>query len=249
MKADVYGSPWDDLEEILRDFLLKATLCDEGVIYVVSPWISNISFDKMLISHPKLVCNNILEALKQLRRSFDVRVITRCYDDRISPKELYTARLLLQEIESRKSSTLLMVLGEIVGNLIEAIESINMIRTLITNNVEVRFVPNLHAKIYISPAEVLIGSANLTVTGIKSKLKHANSELIVRVKREDPIYDRILSLAERYFEMGYPEERCVKEVLRKINKTLSEIKLRFDSLHEIEMFIENLRDQYLKLSV
>lgn len=249
MKVDVYSSPWNDLEEVLRGFLLRASLCNEGVIYIISPWISNIPFERTLISHPKLMCNNMLDALKQLKKFFDVKVVTRCYDDRISPTELYTAKLLLQEIEGRKSSALIPVLSEIVENLMGALETVTMIRALIAENIDVRFLHNLHAKIYVSPAEALIGSANLTISGMKSKSKYANSEILVKVSKEDAAYYEILRVAKQYFEMGVSEEECIKGMLKKINTTLHEVGLQFNNLREIEMFIDNLREQCIKLSL
>lgn len=246
MKLSIYGSPWNDLEEILRDFLLRASSSNEGVIYIISPWISDIPLDQMLICHPRLMCNSVLEALKQLRIFFKVKVVTRCYDDRISPAKLYIANLLAQEIKSKKSPALVTILGEVVEDLVKAVESMRMIRALIADNIEVRFLYNLHAKIYLSPIEALVGSANLTISGMKSGSRYANSEVLLRISREDPIYEKILHLAEQYFKIGVNEEECVKNLLKKINETLSEFGSRFNNLHEIETFVENLRDLYLR---
>ena len=65
--------------------------------------------------------------------------------------------------------------------------------------VEFRLLPNLHAKIYAAPAQVLIGSSNLSCAGRRTQFE-ANH----RVRVNDPDFREIHRTAETYRHQGKP---------------------------------------------
>jgi len=233
------------IEQAFLDLFYEEFLTEEhDDIYIISPWITPFSFSKKIVVYPYIVADNIVDVLLGLVKiGVKVKILTRCIDDLLPLDKLYLVDLILQSAGDEVNYK---VLREIYDYLINDIKwAINRMKAIILlskSGIEIRYdvgedlySNRLHSKMYVGSKKAIIGSANLTQSGIVDN--RGNKEFILVVDREEPLYEKIREAAIKYFEQGYNFERCEKRIIRTINRILTE---KFISLNDFMKYMERV---------
>mgnify|MGYP000347782792 CR=1 FL=1 len=231
---EVYCSTQESklLEEFFKRFLAEEAGRE---LYIISPWISEVRFERRLVYHPYLDAESSVEALAQLARLSNVYIVTRYYDDVLSPSRILSWQQIYKAYRESPTPTL----EELYKEVIEEIKSVLIrIRTLERlsriDNIHVRFNNRIHAKIYVGERYAIVGSANFTTYA----LKNYNNECILLISKEEneELFKRIRSYARIYFEEAFKEPECEKTFLRRLKR----LGLHFNSLAELRSALERL---------
>jgi len=239
--VEVYCTPFYDkfLEEPFKRFFIEEASYRGGELYIISPWITKISFKRRLVYHPYLDAGDSVEVLTQLAKlGKRIYVVTRYYDDVLKPYKLYfwyqLYRVYMKETAPELSELYNEMTKEIKQTLhrMEALEELAKIK-----GIAVKFNSKIHSKIYVGEKYAIIGSANFTTPA----LKNLNDECILLISREEEAYTSIKKYAKKYFHNALCEKECLRMLLQKLHSSkLNFSELNFDSLETIKTFLRSL---------
>lgn len=226
-KASLYCRPGHGRpDEALRVFLTDAFSSD--FVYIVSPWITNFRLRSRVVAYPYISSNRLLDVVEKLAESGKrVTVVTRCFNDFIPYDIIYF--MVMHDIGASKirNEELLSYLGKQVSDLKNRIESYLKIvemsskypSIVLRTDVENK----LHSKIYLIDRYALMGSANLTGSGM-----NWNYECLTVIGADTQTYSSLLKYAEelanRLKSFGDCEEAALKAVEQRTGLRLNSVK-------------------------
>lgn len=195
----VYPEPAGIAPRIV-DLMIGALTAEGATIWLVSPWMTDFDFDLqsrgVLLPYfgSERTSVTFCELVKLVARRNQVSVLLRPphvligRGDLARTVELLRARAALAPAADDSAVRAALALLEheterIASSAVSQRGTIEFARTLRRHaNISVRFNPRLHAKIVTTPAAALVGSANLTWSGMNS-----NDEIMVQVDEPSAI--------------------------------------------------------------
>jgi len=239
--VEVYCTPFYDnfLEEPFKRFFVEEASHRGGELYIISPWITKISFERRLVYHPYLDAGDSVEALAQLAKlGKRIYVVTRYHDDVLKPYKLYFWYQLYRAYMKETTPELIELYNEMVEEVKQTLHRIEILEELSRiNGVSLKFNSKVHSKIYVGEKYAIIGSANFTAPA----WKNLNDECILLISREEEVYSPIKKYAEEYFHKAMCENAYLKALLQKLyNSKLNFLGLNFDSLEAIKSFLRSI---------
>lgn len=219
------------LEDAFKHFLVEEA---GGDLYIVSPWISEVIFERRLVYHPYLDAESSIKALTQLARLGTVYIVTRYYDDVLSPSKMLSWQHIHRAFKESPTPFLRELYMEVVEEIKKVLDRIAALEKLTqVDNIYVRFDNRIHAKIYVGNKYAMLGSANFTTYA----LKNYNYEclLLIRRNENEELFEMVRSFAKRYFENASEKEECERAFLRRLER----LGLYFNSLAEVKSALES----------
>jgi len=225
------------LDRVFARFLLEEARVRGGSLYIVSPWISDVTFERRLIYLPYLDAGGVLEALEQLASAGkSVFVVTRYYDDVLKPDLLYTWAQLFQLLEQGSREELDELRRELKDDVSFSLSRIEALDEILRmEGVRVRFNNRVHAKLYVGERLAIIGSANLTFMSTR------NEECVIVASKDGDgdLYRRAREYAEEVYASA-SEERSYERVYLSRLQRLEKLGLRFSSLESLREWLREL---------
>ncbi|MCC6051179.1 MAG: phospholipase D-like domain-containing protein [Thermofilum sp.] len=225
------------LDRVFARFLLEEARVRGGSLYIVSPWISDVKFERRLIYLPYLDAGGVLEALEQLASAGkSVFVVTRYYDDVLKPDLLYTWAQLFQLLEQGSREELDELRRELKDDVSFSLSRIEALDEILRmEGVRVRFNNRVHAKLYVGERLAIIGSANLTFMSTR------NEECVIVASKDGDgdLYRRAREYAEEVYASA-SEERSYERVYLSRLQRLEKLGLRFSSLESLREWLREL---------
>jgi phosphatidylserine/phosphatidylglycerophosphate/cardiolipin synthase-like enzyme len=225
------------LDRVFARFLLEEARVRGGSLYIVSPWISDVRFERRLVYLPYLDAGGVLEALEQLASAGkSVFVVTRYYDDVLKPDLLYTWAQLFQLLEQGSREELDELRRELKDDVSFSLSRIEALDEILRmEGVRVRFNNRVHAKLYVGERLAIIGSANLTFMSTR------NEECVIVASRDGDgdLYRRAREYAEEVYASA-SEERSYERVYLSRLRRLEKLGLRFSSLESLREWLREL---------
>jgi phosphatidylserine/phosphatidylglycerophosphate/cardiolipin synthase-like enzyme len=225
------------LDKVFARFLLEEARVRGGSLYIVSPWISDVGFERRLVYLPYLDAGSVLEALEQLASAGkSVFVVTRYYDDVLRPDLLYTWAVLFRLLKRGSREELDELWRELKDDVSFSLSRIEALDELLRmEGVHVRFNNRVHAKLYVGERLAIIGSANLTLMSTR------NEECVIVARRDEDgdLYRQAREHAEEMYESAR-EERSYERVYLSRLRRLQELNLWFGSMETLREWLHEL---------
>ncbi|MEM0506662.1 MAG: phospholipase D-like domain-containing protein [Thermosphaera sp.] len=219
----------NSLEDMLYLFLITSFDSDEVII--ISPWLSSFRLSRRIVYYPYISSDAIDDVLKSLVDSgTKVYIAARCFDF-IDYELLVLANGVINGSLPPRHG----MIGYVRQSIEELRDRTNaLLRFSQIPGIEFRFDVDqrLHSKVYVNDFMVLIGSANLTYSGI-----YRNLECLYMIPKEEKSYPELRNYAKTLLDEIATYDSCEKSVLGFTNSFLN---LKLSSLRELVVFLDKI---------
>lgn len=237
----------DLLLNVLLDIIISEKSGMNEPVWIISPWISDISFSFIgrstlsgIFPTPKksMKLSEILKML--LNHGGKLKIVCRPPHDLISIDNLRILRFLEEANFPRKDLIIYRVVDDILSQKSTIDFLYNLLPYIEARAVEFRFNEKLHAKILVSRNCAIVGSSNMTISGVYFNLEFncfmTDTEEVTKIKRF------CNEIWEQSFDPASYVHQCAD--FRALLNNLEYIKDRFDpGLRDLYDELKTLKDK------